>query len=115
MLNYIVYVLIYFLAIYGALSLIIGLMNSQDKRIKFKNSNNKLVLFTKDSEETIEGIVRSICRSDFNCKNICNGMLTIVDMGSIDDTISILNKLENDYCNLEIIKEDEKERVFIFS
>jgi hypothetical protein len=40
------------------------------------------------------------------------GKLTILDMGSKDDTLEILQKLEIDYPCLEVLRKTEKDIIF---
>ena len=66
----------------------------------------------KDQEESVEGIVRSMFSESLVRKVINSGKVTVLDMGSKDDTWKILNKLGTLYEQLELIKPSEKEKIF---
>ena len=105
-------ILICLLASYGALSLIIGVANSIYGRTKGRDSKIRLVLVIKNQAEAIEGIIRNIFNGDVLGKAMSDGCLMVVDMGSTDETMSILMKLRDDYECIDIFKQDEKEKIF---
>ena len=72
----------------------------------------KLVLIVKNQGDTIEGVLRNVLPRNFIRKLMPGGKLTILDMGSKDDTLEILQKLEIDYPCLEVLKQGEKEAIF---
>ena len=88
-----------------------------------QRENMRVVLIVKDQEEFIEGVIRSFYMNrafenklsrqvDF-CYRIDgdNGFI-VVDMGSADKTLDILQKLKNTYGSLEVLSVDEKDRIF---
>jgi hypothetical protein len=119
----------YIMSFYGVLSLTSRIMRklwfgiSPFRMIKFSNEGSiRTILVVKDQEETIEGIIRSyyICRT---LENITNGQsghyygknydkgIIVVDMGSKDKTLEILQKLQGIYGSLEVLSAEEKDKV----
>lgn len=105
-------VLIYLLAVYGALTLIFSIASSVYYRTKTENRNVKLVLVVKNKQDIIEYFVGCIFKGSILKKVIPGGKLTVLDMGSSDETRGILDKLKRDYEYIDIIKEEEKEKIF---
>lgn len=114
MLKVIIDIFLYILALYGAIALIMGVFNSLKTEAYRKNGQTRLVLMVKNQEETIEGSVRSLLSEDILYKTISTGKLIILDMGSSDKTLEILEKLKNDFEQLDVIKETEKEKIFTY-
>jgi hypothetical protein len=112
MLKEVFQILIYLLAAYGVLALWYIIIKAVLQKTKSEKSNVKLVLMLKDREEAVEGIVRSLFSGNLFRKFICNGKVTVLDMGSKDETWMILNKLKSDYEQLELINVNEKEKIF---
>jgi len=77
-------------------------MNSIRCRAGAKKSGLKLILAVKDQENTIEGVIREIYGSGVLERTMGDGYLTVVDMGSKDDTLKILTRLQKRYQGLEI-------------
>lgn len=100
------------LAAYGFITLIHELILSIKQNRSYKNSMVKLVLMVKNQGETIEGVLRNVLPRDFLRKLMPGGKLIILDMGSKDETLDILRKLERDYECLEVLKRSEKEVLF---
>lgn len=105
-------ILVYLLAVYGALTLIMGIISSISNRINDRNDNLRLILMVKNQQDTIEGVVRNILTGNFLRKAIPGGRFMILDMGSDDDTTTILEKLQNDYQYFDVIREKDKEKIF---
>ena len=104
----------YVLAIYGLINLAVNLSDLLYKRSYSKDIKIKAVLFVKNCEDVIEGVIRNIFFGYFLRKVMSNGTLTVVDMGSTDSTLDILERLEKDYDTVNVLKEYEKEKVFNF-
>ena len=104
----------YVLAIYGLINLVVNLSDLFYKKSYSKDIKIKAVLFVKNCEDVIEGVIRNIFFGDFLRKVMSNGNLTIVDMGSKDKTLDILERMKQDYDTLDVLKECEKEKVFNF-
>lgn len=105
-------ILVYLLAVYGALALSFIVISSIIKRTKHDNSRLKLVLLVKDREESIEGVVRNVFSGNMLRKTMSDNKFTVLDMGSTDETWKILNKLKCDYEQMELLNIGEKEKIF---
>lgn len=112
MLQIVLEVLVCVLAAYGLIILLHELLLSAKQSRSYKNSMVKLVLIVKNQGETIEGVLRNVLPRDFIRKLIPGGKLIVLDMGSKDDTMDILRKLERDYECLEVLKRSEMEYLF---
>jgi len=104
----------YVLAIYGLINLVVNISDLFYKKSYSKNIKIKAVLFVKNCEDVIEGVIRNIFIGDFLRKIMSSGSLTVVDMGSTDKTLDILQRIERDYDTVDVLKESEKEKVFDF-
>jgi len=104
--------IVYVLAIYGLLSLAVSIFSLIPARVKNSNGKIKIVLMVKDSEEVIEGVVRNIFAGNTVKEFSTDGKLTVVDFGSKDGTVEILNRLKDSYVHMEVLNNDEKEKVF---
>ena len=103
---------VYLLAVYGAIALIISIIESISKNIKEGISGMRLILQVKNQQEYIEGVVRNLCSGNVLGKVVPVKTITVLDMGSSDDTLKILKLLNRDFNCLEIIERDEKEKIF---
>lgn len=112
MLEVFLYIFIFLLASYGAVSLTFCIMNSIRGRFTESKPRVKFVLLVKNNEEIIEGIVRSFFTEGIQEKLMANGSLTVVDMDSQDQTPELLERLKKDYECLMVYRKDEKDRVF---
>ena len=110
--NDVIMFIVYVLAIYGLLSLAVSIFSLIPARVKNSNGKIKIVLMVKDSEEVIEGVVRNVFASDAVREFSTDGKLTVVDLGSRDGTIDILNRLKESYVGMEVLDNNDKERVF---
>jgi hypothetical protein len=112
MIEILFHIFTYLLAAYGAMFLIFSIINSIRQRINFEYPGIKLILLVKNQQEVIEGIIRYTFTIDF-LRNIMPGRkLTVLDMGSTDETIVILRKLEETFGHLEVLEENDKEKIF---
>ncbi len=96
-------IIVWTLAIYGLIEIIINIFNS----IALVNKNIKdmyILIAVKNQEDTIEGIIRSIVFKNIYNKNegLFNNII-IADMGSTDQTLNILKRLTKEYSFLKII------------
>ena len=112
MLNIFFNIFIYLLAFYGAIVLMITIINSARFRVLNNNPSMKLVLLVKDSEENIEGVIRGMFSEEILRRLLINEKLTVLDMGSEDETKRILEKLTGEYNDLEIVEQGQKEKIF---
>lgn len=105
-------IIICLLAAYGFFTLLHDLVMTIKQRANYKNPMVKLVLLVKNQGDVIECILRNVLSRDVLRKLIPQGKLIILDMGSKDDTLDILRKLEKDYECLEVIRKGERETIF---
>ena len=95
MLEIIFYGLVWCFAVYGILVMIQEIIrNNTYKKVE---ENIKLILTVKDAEDGIENYIREIMMG----KNFYNN-LVVIDMGSSDDTMSILKNMEKDM-NMKVL------------
>ncbi len=99
-------------AAYGFITLVYELILSVKHKIKYENSMIRLVLVVKNQGDVIEGVLRNILPRDFIRKLMPGGRLTVLDMGSRDDTMDILRRLEREFECVEVLKKSEKETLF---
>ncbi len=100
------------LAIYGIISLVSGLVSPIRQRLGSESSRVKMVIIMKNQEQTAEGIIRNVFTADILRRVMSNEKLTVVDMGSSDNTRRILDTLKNDYDFFDVLSENEKEDIF---
>ncbi|AEV66884.1 hypothetical protein [Acetivibrio clariflavus] len=105
-------IVVYMFATYGFIVFLHELLVSIKHSRRYKNSMIRLVLMVKNQGEVIEGVLRNALQRDFIRKLMPDGRLTVLDMGSSDDTVDILKKLEKDYEYIEVLKKCEMESVF---
>lgn len=112
MLNILFYFVVCILALYGLILLVISVVNTICDRVSLKNDGIKLVLLVKNQQEVVEGVIRNIMASNLPRKIMTGRKLTIIDISSTDETFKILQMLKDDNEWLEILSEDEKEKIF---
>lgn len=105
-------VFVYLLALYGAVYLVIGFVDSIRKRVNIKDQGVKFILLVKNQEDCVEGLIGNIFKGNLLGDVISEGNFTVLDMGSTDDTLIILEKLKRDYQYLNILKLDERDEIF---
>lgn len=105
-------IVVYMFATYGFIVFLHELLVSIKHSRQCRSSMTKLVLIVKNQGEVIEGVLRNALQRDFIRKLMPDGRLTVVDMGSTDDTVEILKKLEKDYECIEVLKKSEMESLF---
>ncbi|MDK2799527.1 MAG: hypothetical protein PWP27_1905 [Clostridiales bacterium] len=101
--------LICFFAVYGVIQMGIQIY---DYLYNFQSNNKKndvyIIITVKNQQDTIEGIIRSVVWKSLN--NNHGGIvpnILVVDMGSTDDTLKILDKLCMEYDFIEIADKEE--------
>jgi hypothetical protein len=99
-------------ATYGFIGFLHEILLTIKHNMKYETSMVKLVLIVKNQGEIIEGVLRNILQRDFIRKLMPGGRLIVLDMGSNDDTIDILRKLEKDFECIQVLKKSEKEGLF---
>jgi hypothetical protein len=106
----------YLMAAYGIFCLAVSLVSRLYCRVGLPDERMKLFLMVKNTENMIEGVVRSIFLNNLLKNTIPAQRLYIIDMGSSDDTRKILSRLEKEYDSISVIREDENERLIsVFS
>lgn len=103
---------VYLLAVYGLLVLVIGSAELVRCRISGCRPKVRIVLLVKDVEENIEYIIRNAVKKDFASKVLSDKNIAIVDMNSADHTYELLEKLQKDFLNIEVLKFEEKTIIF---
>lgn len=99
--------IVYMFAVYGVLSLLFYLFSCIKGKKHGANASLKLVLLVKNAEECIEYTVFNITKRILSDRSMPIKTLSIMDMGSNDDTQLILDKLTCDYGAIELIKEKD--------
>lgn len=94
--------IIYLLAVYGAMSLLFCLFSLIKGRTNITCGKLGLILIVKNVEENIEFVVYNIYKRILSDRSIPVNALTIMDMGSNDKTQEILTRLRNDYGVIEL-------------
>lgn len=100
MIKFILEILFWSLCVYGILSLAKDIFdNSTYNKI---SHNVKIILTVKDVEDGIENYIRELNLG----KNFYNN-LAVIDLGSKDKTIDILEELQKDCMNIRILSKEE--------
>lgn len=105
-------ILVYILALYGLVSLISDSLKQFKQTSDMKHTKIKMVLLVKDQEEVIEGVVRNIYLERLLDKAMVSDKLTVIDMGSSDDTDKILSRLKDKYDFIDVITKEQKDKIF---
>jgi hypothetical protein len=100
------------LAAYGAYNLAVMIAGCTSSAKGSRKAGVKLVLLVKNQEGSVEGIIRTVFSGEFLRRIMSGHGLTVLDMGSKDKTLLILEKLQKDFDSLEVLKEEEKGRIF---
>lgn len=99
------------LAAYGAVSLGMELIEWMHFSGCKESERVKVVLLVKNRENDIEGIVRSFLNRCVLNKMLPCDRLIVADMGSNDDTVEILNRLQGYYDNLDVMRMENKSEI----
>ncbi len=100
-------VILSFFAVYGMLQLLAkGLFSSRAKCGLWPACVHR-VIGVKDCEDSVEGMVRSLALEDVREE------LIVIDLGSKDETMEILQKLENEYDFLHVMTPAEYQNYII--
>ena len=108
--RYLFEIILIIFAAYGFISIISNLAGLFLDFKNYGNPNLRIAIIEKNQEDRIEYIIRSEISRDHS--NRSGSLLTVVDMGSTDDTGKILDMLKKQYRSIEILGEENKERVF---
>lgn len=104
--------LVYLMAIYGVITLVISMLGAFRRRMKIQNAKVKLVLIVKNVEEYAEYIVRTIVKDELASKVMSEGNIAIIDMNSADSTAKILGRLAEDYECLDLLPFEKRDNIF---
>ena len=99
--DYIISAVIWTLALYGLIEIIKNILYIFNCT-NLKSDGIYIIVAVKNQENKIEGFLRNflfriIYGKEENIQNII-----VTDLGSIDDTVNILNKLEKEYENIKV-------------
>lgn len=100
------------LAIYGLFAIIRGLAGKLRCRAAGKRPAVRLILLVKDAEEQIEYIIRNTACKGLNAAVLSDRKIAVIDMGSADNTRALLEKLEEDFQNIDVYKFEDRLKAF---
>lgn len=104
--------IIYLMATYGLLVVVLGAADMIRCRIRGRRPNVRVVVLVQDAEDHIEYIVRNAVKKDFASRALSEKNVIFVDMNSSDRTSLLLKKLKDEFPNIEIVSPDERLRIF---
>ena len=111
MLNFVLSIILWTLAIYGLYEIIKTVINSYLTK-KVKLSNAYLVIIVKNGENYIEYLTRkAIIRKVIEKANYIKEII-IIDLNSEDETSKIIRKLEKDYNFIKVLNKEEINKFF---
>lgn len=93
------------MALYGCICLISAFIGYIFSRTSHTKQKYELILTVKNQQDNIEDVIRSIFRDELFKNSGPDCKVKVIDKGSDDDTIKILNKLAREYENLEVVEE----------
>jgi len=101
--------IVWILAIYGGIE-IIKVIFYTFGNVNFKSDGIYLIIATKNQEEKVEGVIRSILFRLLYGKEEYISQVIVTDLNSTDNTMAILEKMQKDYdqirvCNWKNCKE----------
>lgn len=105
-------IFVYALAAIGAVALIMNIINSICRRFNPENTGIQMVLLVKNQQETIEGVIRNLMTCEISKKLMSSNKVTVLDMGSTDETLEILKRLYDDSQYFELLDNSQKDEVF---
>jgi len=104
--------IIYLLAAYGALVLVLGAIDTIRGKKAAGHPKVRVVLLVQNAQEQIEFIVRNVIRKDFASSASSDKKVIFVDMDSSDETVVLLRKLQQCYPAIEVLQHQDKEVIF---
>ncbi len=99
--------IICFLVIYGTIQMILNIYEFFSKSY-LQDDNIYIIITVKNQQNTVEGIIRALVWRSLN--NYYGGIIPnifVVDMGSTDETLKILEKLRQEYNFIEVINKEQ--------
>ncbi len=100
------------LAVYGFFSIIMNISEILRCRLTGPRPKVRAVLLVKDAEEQIEYIVRYAVNKEYAARVLSDGKLVIVDMDSADNTYLLLQKLQQHFPCIEVIRSSSIDNIF---
>jgi hypothetical protein len=104
--------IIWLLAAYGLLMLVLDAVEMIRRRIPEKYPYVRVVLLVRNAEEHIEQILRNAVKKDLLNRMLSDRNLVVIDMKSEDRTYQLLEKLQRDYSNTDVLTYEEREQIF---
>lgn len=104
--------IIYLLAAYGALVLVLGAIDLIRSKMAANHPKVRVVLLVQNAQDQIEFIVRNVVMKDFASRASSDKKVIFVDMDSSDDTVVLLKKLQQCYPSIEVLQHQDKEVIF---
>lgn len=112
MLKNLIECILYLLAAYGLIVLISSAARLIQCRVRGCRPDVRAAILVKNAEENIEYIIRSAVTNEFASSVFSDKRLIVVDMGSTDNTLELLEELQKEYCSIEVLKCNEREQIF---
>lgn len=104
--------IIYLLAAYGILVLLLGAIDLIRCKMVGNRPKVRIVLLVQNAQEQIEFIVRNVVMKDYASKVLSDKKVVFVDMDSLDETVALLKKLQQCYPSIEVVQYKDKENIF---
>lgn len=104
--------IIYLLAAYGTLVLVLGAIDLIRSKIAASRPEVRVVLLVQNAQEQIEFIVRNVVMKDYASKVLSDKKVVFIDMDSSDETVALLKKLQQCYPSIDVIQYKDKEDIF---
>ena len=104
--------IIYLLASYGLLTLIVNIFDMLRCRIRGPRPVVRIVLLVKNAQEQIEYIVRNSIKKEYASRLLSDKRIMIVDMNSEDNTYELLQRLEKSFYGIETLQYKDREQMY---
>lgn len=104
--------IIYLLAAYGTLVLVLGAIDLIRSKIAASRPEVRVVLLVQNAQEQIEFIVRNVVMKDYASKVLSDKKVVFIDMDSSDETVALLKKLQQCYPSIDVKQYKDKEDIF---
>lgn len=102
MLDFILFGILWTFAIYGFIEIIKKIYFTLT-HVNHRNNGIYLIIATKNQEEKIEGVLRSVLFRFIYGKEENINNIIVTDLGSTDTTPEIIEKLSKDYETVEVL------------
>lgn len=100
--------LFWFFAMVGVFSIAADVFSLISSRLSTGTQNASLVLFVKNCQDSIEGTMRKLIQTcSHPHRSSVSPTITVIDLGSDDDTPQILSHLAHDYEFISITSKEE--------